>query len=84
MGISLVKCKLLTGRTHQIRVHMAYIGHPLIGDNLYGTSSKLINRQALHSYMLEFNHPITNKHLIIRCDLPEDMKKIVSEFKKIN
>lgn len=81
---TLVLCKLETGRTHQIRVHFESIGHPLLGDELYGGDTSLINRQALHSYMLEFNHPITNKHLIIRCEMPEDMKKIVAEFKKIN
>lgn len=57
---SLVKCILKTGRTHQIRVHMAYIGHPLLGDTLYGNGkSDLINRQALHSYRISFLHPVT-------------------------
>jgi len=61
---SLVKCVLKTGRTHQIRVHMAYIGHPLIGDTLYGNGkSSLIDRQALHSYKISFLHPITLKNM---------------------
>lgn len=71
---SLVKCLLETGRTHQIRVHMSYIGHPLLGDTLYGYPSKLINRQALHSYIIEFVHPISKKVMKFTCDLPKDMK----------
>jgi len=62
---SLVKCILKTGRTHQIRVHMAHIGHPLVGDTLYGNGkSNLINRQALHSYKISFLHPITLENLV--------------------
>ena len=62
---SLVKCVLKTGRTHQIRVHMAYIGHPLISDTLYGNGkSDLIDRQALHSYQISFLHPVTLEKMI--------------------
>ena len=68
--------KLHTGRTHQIRVHMKYIGHPLLGDELYGGKQDLISRQALHCYRLSFAHPITNRNIKIVCDLPEDMKKL--------
>ena len=71
---SIVKCSLRTGRTHQIRVHMTAIGHPLIGDSLYGCPSPLINRQALHSYRISFVHPITKQFLELICDLPNDMK----------
>lgn len=65
---SLVKCILETGRTHQIRVHLAYIGHPLLGDSLYGHPSDIINRQALHSYKISFLHPISNKEVNFICE----------------
>ncbi len=58
---SLIKCNLLTGRTHQIRIHMAYIGHPIVGDTLYGKKESLIERHALHSYKVSFIHPITKE-----------------------
>ena len=72
---SLVHCILETGRTHQIRLHMASIGHPIIGDTLYGTPSSLISRQALHSYKIKFLHPITKKEIEITAKLPEDIEK---------
>ncbi len=75
-SFSIVKCSLKTGRTHQIRVHMAAIGHPLIGDTLYGVSSDLINRQALHSYRICFVHPISHESLEFTCDFPDDMKSV--------
>ena len=71
---SIVKCLLRTGRTHQIRVHMASIGHPLLGDSLYGFSCDRINRQALHSYRICFVHPVSCKKLEFVCELPHDMK----------
>ncbi len=70
---SLVLLKLDTGRTHQIRVHMGYIGHPLPGDFLYYPDYHLIRRQALHSFLLDFSHPITGKDLHFQAPLPEDM-----------
>lgn len=76
-GYSLIKCRLLTGRTHQIRVHMAYIGHPLLGDTLYGEKSDLINRQALHSFKISFIHPITKKEIQLTSDIPKDFMKIL-------
>lgn len=76
--LSLVKFKLETGRTHQIRVHTKYIGHPLIGDTLYGKKSDLISRQALHSYKISFMHPITKEILKFELDLPNDMKRILN------
>lgn len=78
-GYSLLKCVLETGRTHQIRVHLSYIGHPLIGDSLYGSSSKFICRQALHCYSLKFTHPITKDNLEFLCELSLDFKKILKE-----
>ena len=74
-GLSLVSLKLETGRTHQIRVHMGYIGCPLIGDYLYYPECSRISRQALHSHRLSFLHPITGKALSFTATLPEDMKK---------
>ena len=74
-GLSLVSLKLETGRTHQSRVHMAYIGCPLIGDYLYYPDHPRINRQALHSYRLSFLHPITGKALSFTAPLPEDMER---------
>lgn len=70
---SIVKCNLKTGRTHQIRVHMSYIGHPILGDTLYGNSSNLIQRQALHSYKVEFIHPISREEVTFSAELPSDM-----------
>ena len=75
--LSLVKLKLETGRTHQIRVHMKYIGHPLIGDYIYHPDYTYINRQALHSYCLSFLHPISKIPMEFTADLPSDMKKLV-------
>lgn len=75
---SLVQCTLETGRTHQIRVHMAYIGNPLLGDSLYGsTDQSLINRQALHSYKMQFIHPISKEKIFLEAPLPKDMEKLI-------
>ena len=68
--------KLETGRTHQIRVHMSHIGHPIIGDSLYGKKSDIINRQALHCYHLSFIHPITNKKIMLEAKIPEDIQRL--------
>ena len=75
---SLVHIVLETGRTHQIRVHFSHIGHPILGDTLYGSPSELINRQALHSYKLTFIHPVTKKELILESSLPNDIKNIIN------
>lgn len=71
---SLVELHLETGRTHQIRVHMKAIGHPLPGDFLYHPDYRHIKRQALHSYRLEFIHPVSGKPLVFTQEIPEDFK----------
>lgn len=76
-GHSLVSLHLETGRTHQIRIHMKYLGFPLIGDYLYNPDMEWIQRQALHSHCLRFLHPITKEPLEFTAPLPEDMEKIL-------
>ena len=79
---SLLELELETGRTHQIRVHMAHIGHPLTGDFLYGTEDKsLISRPALHSWQVEITHPITGKVLHFTAPLPEDIQALLTKEK---
>ena len=75
-GHSLVSIHLETGRTHQIRVHFKYIGHPLIGDHLYNPDFEYMHRQALHSHRIEFRHPITKKAMEFVAPLPNDMQRI--------
>ncbi len=75
---SLLEILLETGRTHQIRVHFSHIGHPLLGDELYGGDKKKINRVALHSYKVEFIHPVTKKIVSLVKKLSFDMKKLNS------
>lgn len=77
---TLVRLSLKTGRTHQIRVHMTSIGHPLLGDTLYGGNQKYIKRVALHSYFVSFNNPITNKKIELSSRLPKDIE-IIKERK---
>ena len=76
--ISIVKLKLYTGRTHQIRVHMKYRGYPLLGDGLYGGDMILIPRQSLHCSNLAFIHPITDEMINVRVDLPNDMTNVIT------
>ncbi|WP_314160476.1 RluA family pseudouridine synthase [uncultured Gemella sp.] len=75
--ISVVKLKLYTGRTHQIRVHMKYRGYSLLGDGLYGGDMRLIPRQSLHCSNLAFIHPITDEMINVRVDLPNDMTNVI-------
>lgn len=79
-NFSLIRFKLETGRTHQIRVHSKYIGHPILGDSLYGKTSSLISRQALHAYKISFIHPITKKSCCFEIDLPEDIANVVKLY----
>lgn len=76
-GNTLLKLNLETGRTHQIRVHFSHLGYPLLGDTLYGGSTDLIDRQALHCKTIYFTHPITHKEMILACDFPTDFKGLI-------
>ncbi|TPI69792.1 RluA family pseudouridine synthase [Mesorhizobium sp. B2-8-9] len=95
---SLVECRLETGRTHQIRVHMAHIGHPVIGDPDYGQAFrtkanrlpeplkakvKAFRRQALHAWLLEFRHPTTHLTMRFEAPIPGDMEELVGDFRKL-
>ena len=81
---TLVECRLLTGRTHQIRVHMAYIGHPVLGDPKYGPKKCpfAIKGQALHSLSLTFDHPVSKKEMTFEAPVPEDMQHILDVLRK--
>lgn len=78
----LVKLLLETGRTHQIRVHMSFLGNPIFGDSLYCdiNDRDLIKRQALHAYRLEFYHPKTNEKIVLEASLPDDMKQLIKRI----
>lgn len=78
-GHSLVSLRLETGRTHQIRIHMKYLGYPLIDDYLYNPDMEYMTRQALHSHHMEFTHPITGAHMSFTAPLPEDMARVMQE-----
>lgn len=82
-GLSCVRCHLETGRTHQIRVHMLAIGHPLIGDFLYNPEDKRMTRQALHAGKLSFIHPMTGENLCFEVPLPEDMQAILNSMQTV-
>ena len=76
---TLVDINLLTGRTHQIRVHFSHIGFPLVGDEIYGKKSELISRHALHAVRLQFVHPVTNENMVFSSPLPDDIKQLFGE-----
>ena len=76
-NFTVLKLILETGRTHQIRCHMSYIGHPLLGDDLYGGTMEYINRHALHCGFISFVHPISKDVINLTADLPDDMKNVL-------
>lgn len=87
---SLIECRLETGRTHQVRVHMAHIGHPLVGDPVYGRVRKPLSevlkarnfaRQALHAAHLGFIHPVTGNNIVLDSELPSDMRELIDELR---
>jgi len=82
---TLLEVKIYTGRTHQIRVHFSYLGHPVVGDKVYGRKKEelKINRQALHSYWLGFSHPFTHKYMEFSVSLPEDIQKCISSLENV-
>lgn len=81
-GGTLVEVQLETGRTHQIRVHFSHLGHPLLGDSLYGGDTGLIKRQALHAHRLQLIHPVTGQPLTCEAPLPADMEQLILSLKK--
>ncbi|WOF45305.1 RluA family pseudouridine synthase [Sphingopyxis indica] len=89
-GATLVECRLETGRTHQVRVHMAHIGHPLVGDPVYGRARKPLSdvlkarnftRQALHAAHLGFIHPVTGNKVALDSEIPADMRELINELR---
>ena len=82
-SITHVRCRLETGRTHQIRVHMAYIGHPILGDTVYGAHKSVsgLTGQCLHAVGLQFTHPRTGEKITLTCDLPEEFQAKLRKLK---
>ncbi|MCW5646717.1 MAG: RluA family pseudouridine synthase, partial [Sphingopyxis sp.] len=87
---TLVECRLETGRTHQVRVHMAHIGHPLVGDPVYGRARKPLSdvlktlgfaRQALHAARLGFIHPVTGNKVALASEIPPDMRELIDQLR---
>lgn len=90
-GYCLVKCQLETGRTHQIRVHMAHLGHPLVGDETYGggktkfemANKSLISGQCLHAKELKLTHPVTGEKMHFSCPLPPEMEMLIEKMRRL-
>ena len=80
-AFSLLEAELLTGRTHQIRVHLAKIGHPVFGDRLYGAASNVARRQMLHAYSIRFLHPKTRKRMALTAPIPRDFLAALKSVK---
>lgn len=78
--MSLLEIRLITGRTHQIRVHFSWDGFPLIGDDLYGGNTGLLNRQALHCGVIEFIHPVSNKKIHVSAPFPDDIAQLINKI----
>jgi 23S rRNA pseudouridine1911/1915/1917 synthase len=85
-GYTHIRCKLETGRTHQIRVHMAYIGHPILGDTVYGHKKKELGQesQCLHAGILCFSHPRDGHPVMVMADLPEYFKEVIAKLERMN
>lgn len=83
-GMTLLRIRLETGRTHQIRTHFAdYMQMPLVGDSMYGGHTDRLSRQALHCGQVDFDHPVTGEHICIRSPLPEDMLQLSEAFRGV-
>ena len=84
-GVNYVECRLETGRTHQIRVHMAYIGHPILGDTVYGNKKPVpgLQGQCLHAVGLKFIHPRTGELVELTCGLPEEFEKQLKKYRNM-
>jgi len=78
-ALSMVRCELVTGRTHQIRVHLAARGWPIVGDRVYGQESPGISRQALHAWRVTFPHPVTRESIAVTAPVPDDMTTFTRE-----
>lgn len=79
-GYSVLLLQLLTGRTHQIRVHLSHLGYPILGDELYDGDLSLLSRQALHAVKLSFHHPVTDEKITVCANLPEDLSKVLEDL----
>ena len=81
--LTLAEIELMTGRTHQIRVHMAYIGHPVLGDDVYGKPFKGIDGQCLHAGKIGFVHPITYEYMEFESELPQYFHQVLEKVRRL-